>query len=408
MIIHDKDAIIPAFLTLAFIIRAMIQPIYLDYAATTPVDPRVATKMAQYLMLDGNFGNPASVHVFGLVAKAAVDTARAQVADLIQANPQEIVWTSGATEANNLALKGAAMLYQAKGKHIVTVKTEHPSVLDTCQQLEKQGYAVTYLTPSSNGLVDIAHLESVLRADTMLVSVMHVNNETGVIQNIKAISDITASRGILLHVDAAQSVGKIPLDVCSMPVDLISLSAHKIYGPKGIGALYVRRKPRVRVAAQIHGGGHESGMRSGTLATHQIVGMGAAFQIAKQEMQLDEQKIRLLRDLFLQSISDTHTVAINGDLSRSYPGILNIRFPGVKAQALLQALPDLALSVGSACLSKGIEPSYVLRSMGQTAEQAHGGIRVSFGRFTKEVEINQAIAQIEQSLARVESSFSTL
>ncbi len=376
----------------------MIQPIYLDYAATTPVDPRVAAKMAQYLMLDGGFGNPASVHVFGLAAKTAVDTARAQVADLIRADPQDIIWTSGATEANNLALKGAAMLYQTKGRHIVTVKTEHPSVLDTCQQLEKIGFTVTYLTPCSNGLVDIAELESVLRADTMMVSVMHVNNETGVIQDIKAIADLTSSRGILFHVDAAQSAGKIPFDVCSMPVDLMSLSAHKIYGPKGIGALYVRRKPRVRVAAQIHGGGHEQGMRSGTLATHQIVGMGEAFQIAKQEMQSDEQNIRLRRDRFLQGISASHPVTINGEISRCYPGILNIRFPSIKALALLHTLPNIALSVGSACLSKGIEPSYVLRAMGQTAEQAHGGIRVSFGRFTKEIEINQAIAQIEQSL----------
>lgn len=376
----------------------MIQAIYLDYAATTPIDPRVATKMAQYLTRDGSFGNPASTHVFGLAAKAAVDAARAQLADLIQANPQEIVWTSGATEANNLALKGGAELYQAKGKHIVTVKTEHPSVLDTCQHLEKLGFTVTYLMPRTNGLVDIAELESALRPDTILVSVMHVNNETGVIQPIKAIADVTSSRGILLHVDAAQSAGKIPLDVCSIPVDLISLSAHKIYGPKGIGALYIRRKPRVRVAAQIHGGGHEQGMRSGTLATHQIVGMGEAFHIAKYDMQSDEQKIRLLRDRFLQEIQARHPIRINGDLSESYPGILNIRFPGIKAQALLHKLPNIALSVGSACLSKGIEPSYVLRAMGQTTERAHEGIRVSFGRFTSEIDIHQAIMQVEQSL----------
>lgn len=369
----------------------MTQAIYLDYAATTPVDIRVATKMAQYLMLDGHFGNPASTHPFGLAAKAAVDTARAQVADLIQADHQDIIWTSGATEANNLALKGAAILYQAKGKHIVTVKTEHPSVLDTCQQLEKLGFRVTYLTPRSDGLVDSAQIESALCADTIIVSIMHVNNETGVIQDIKAIADLTNNRGILFHVDAAQSAGKIPLDVCSIPVDLMSLSAHKIYGPKGIGALYMRRKPRVRVAAQMHGGGHEQGMRSGTLATHQIVGMGEACRIAKQEMQLDEQKIRLLRDRFLRGISAKQAIAINGDSLQSYPGILNIRFRGVKAQALLHALPHLALSVGSACLSKGIEPSYVLRAMGQTAEQAQGGLRVSFGRFTTESEIDKAV-----------------
>lgn len=379
----------------------MTQPIYLDYAATTPVDPRVATKMAQYLTGNGSFGNPASTHVFGLAAKAVVDTARQQVADLIQANPQEIVWTSGATESNNLALKGAAQLYRAKGKHIVTVKTEHPSVLDTCQQLEKLGFTVTYLTPRTNGLVDLAELESALRPDTMMVSVMHVNNETGVIQNIKAIADLISSRDVLLHVDAAQSAGKIPLDMSSMPVDLVSLSAHKIYGPKGIGALYIRRKPRVRVAAQLHGGGHEQGMRSGTLATHQIVGMGEAFHIAKQEMQSDTLRIRLLCDRFLQEIQARHPIRINGDLSENYPGILNISFPGIKAQTLLQKLPYVALSVGSACLSKGTEPSYVLRAMGQTAEQAHEGMRVSFGRFTSEIDIHQAIMQIEQSLGCV-------
>lgn len=376
----------------------MIQPIYLDYAATTPVDPRVATKMAQFLTSDGSFGNSASTHVFGLAAKAAVDTARLQVADLIQATPQEIVWTSGATEANNLALKGAAQLYQAKGKHIVTVKTEHPSVLDTCQHLEKLGFTVTYLTPRTNGLVDIAELEAALRPDTIMVSVMHVNNETGVIQDIKTIADVTSSRGMLLHVDAAQSAGKIPLNVCSIPVDLVSLSAHKIYGPKGIGALYIRRKPRVRVAAQIDGGGHEQGMRSGTLATHQIVGMGEAFHIAKQEMQSDALKIRLLRDRFLQEIQARHPVRINGGLSEIYPGILNISFPDIKAKALLHKLPHVAFSAGSACLSKGIEPSYVLRAMGQTSEQAHEGVRVSFGRFTTEIDVYQAIMQIEQYL----------
>ncbi len=376
----------------------MTQAIYLDYAATTPVDPRVATKMAQYLMLDGSFGNASSTHLFGRAAKVAVDTARAQVADLIQAYPQDIIWTSGATEANNLALKGAAHLYQAKGKHIITVKTEHPSVLDTCQQLEKIGFIVTYLTPKPDGLVDIAQLESAIRADTIIVSIMHVNNEIGVIQDIKAIADMTANRGILLHVDAVQSAGKIPLDVCAIPIDLMSLSAHKLYGPKGIGVLYVRRKPRVRVAAQIHGGGHELGMRSGTLATHQIVGMGEAFAIAKQALQSDEQTIRRLRDRFLQDISSNHNVIINGDLLRTYPGILNIRFPGIKAQDLLHALPNIALSVGSACLSKGIEPSYVLRALGQTTLAAHEGIRVSFGRFTTEAEINQAIFAFNQAI----------
>jgi cysteine desulfurase len=376
----------------------MTKTVYLDYAATTPVDSRVAAIMAQCLSLDGNFGNPASMHAFGLSAKAAVERARADVADLIQADPQEIVWTSGATEANNLALKGAAMLYQAKGKHIVTVKTEHSSVLDTCQYLEKQGYSVSYLTPNADGLVTLDQLMSVLRADTILVSIMHVNNETGVIQDIRAIADLTSSRGMLLHVDAAQSAGKIPINLATLPVDLMSLSAHKIYGPKGVGALYVRRKPRVRVAPLIHGGGHEQGMRSGTLATHQIVGMGEAALIAKQVMQSNYEHLSLLRDRLLRGLSIKHSLKVNGEISKSYPGILNIRFAGVKAQDLLNRLPNLALSVGSACLSKGIEPSYVLRAMGQTADDAHGGIRVSFGRFTTECDIDNALAQIEKAL----------
>lgn len=376
------------------IIAYMKQTIYLDYAATTPVDPHVASKMAECLMLDGNFGNAASTHLFGKAAKTAVDIARSQVADLIQANHDEIIWTSGATEANNLALKGAASLYQAKGKHIITVKTEHPSVLDTCQQLEKQGYFVTYMTPQSNGLVDIAQIESALRDDTMLVSVMHINNEIGIIQDIKKIATLTSSRGILLHVDAAQSAGKIPLDMNTIPIDLMSLSAHKIYGPKGVGALYIRRKPRVRVAAQIHGGGQEQGMRSGTLATHQIVGMGEAFAIAKESMMSEEQKICLLRDRFLQGLVGIKHI-INADLLHTYPGILNLRFPDVKAETLLKALPHVALSIGSACLSKGIEPSYVLRALGQTVEEAHGGVRFSFGRFTTEMDINQVLEQIQ-------------
>ncbi len=375
----------------------MTQPIYLDYAATTPVDPKVAAKMVQYLTLDGGFGNPTSAHTFGKTAKTAVDTARAQVADLIHADPQDIIWTSGATEANNLALKGAATLYQAKGKHIITVKTEHPSVLDTCQQLEKQGFVVTYLTPTSNGLVDVSELLSALRADTILVSMMHVNNETGVIQDIEKIAAITAHHGILFHVDAAQSAGKIPLNVGAAPIDLLSLSAHKLYGPKGIGALYIRRKPRVRVAAQIHGGGHEQGMRSGTLPTHQIVGMGEAFAIAKQMMPSEQQKIRLLRDRFLQGINK-YNITITGDIAKTYPGILNLRFHGMRAQTLLDALPNIALSVGAACLSKGIEPSYVLRALGQTVEEAHGGIRISFGRFTTEMDVDRAIEEMRRFL----------
>lgn len=378
----------------------MTRLIYLDYAATTPIDPSVATIMAQCLTMDGNFGNSASTHIFGKLAKEAVDLARTQVADLIRADPADMIWTSGATEANNLALKGVAALYQAKGKHIVTVKTEHPSILDACQQLEKQGYFVTYLTPKTNGQLDIAQLECTLRADTILVSVMHVNNEIGIIQDIERIASITSQRGILFHVDAAQSAGKIPLDVSSVPIDLMSLCAHKIYGPKGIGALYVRRKPRVRVAAQIHGGGHEQGMRSGTLATHQIAGMGKAFAIAKYMMQGEEQKIRALRDRFLRKLNSRHRIIINGDYLHSYPGILNIRFEGVKAKDLLNTLPGLGLSVGSACLSKGVEPSYVLRALGQTAEQAHGGVRFSFGRFTTEADLDIAVEQIEYSLSK--------
>lgn len=378
-----------------FLIRSMdmLSTIYLDYAATTPVDPRVANKMVEYLTLEGGFGNPASLHVFGQTAKTAVELARAQVAELLHADSTEIVWTSGATESNNLALKGAAALFQGKGKHIVTVKTEHPSVLETCQQLEKQGYVVTYLTPNPNGLVDISVVSAALRPGTILVSIMHVNNEIGVIQDIASIANMTSERGILLHVDAAQSVGKVPLDVTSMPIDLISLSAHKIYGPKGIGALYVRRKPRARVAAQIHGGGHEQGMRAGTLATHQIVGMGAACAIAKQEMLTDAKKIQHLRHRFLTALESE--IIVNGDKVHGYPGIVNVRFNHVMAKDLLNALPGIAASVGSACLSKGIEPSYVLRALGQTVEEAHGGIRFSFGRFTTEEEVDSAVSQIK-------------
>lgn len=378
----------------------MKHPIYLDYAATTPVDPRVAEKMMRYLTIEGEFANPTSTHVFGKAAKQAVDHARQQVADLIQAEPSEIIWTSGATEANNLALKGAALLYQRKGKHIITLKTEHPSVLDSCQYLEKQGFLVSYITPKSNGLLDFEQLQGLLRDDTILVSIMHVNNEIGVIQDIKKIAEITASRGILLHVDAAQSAGKIPLDVNQTPVDLMSFCAHKIYGPKGIGALYVRRKPRVRVAAQIHGGGQESGMRSGTLPTHQIVGMGEAFAIAKLEMQMEYKKTLDLRDQFWQGVRGIKNIEINGEFKHSYPGILNIRFMGVKAEALLKTLPELGLSVGSACLSKGVEPSYVLRALGLNDDLAHSSIRVSFGRFTTEADVIFAAKRI-QDIAKI-------
>ncbi len=374
-------------------------PIYLDYAATTPVDPRVAEKMLQYLTPTGQFGNPSSLaHDYGHTAKKAIDYAREQVADLIHADPSEIIWTSGATESINLALKGSAQLYQRKGKHIVTMKTEHKAVLDSCQQLEKQGYLVTYLSPEKNGLLDNERFLAALRDDTVLVSIMHVNNETGIIQDIAKIADLTAERGILLHVDAAQSIGKIPLAVNTIPVDLVSLCAHKIYGPKGIGALYMRRKPRVRVAAQIHGGGQEQGMRSGTLATHQIVGMGEAFQIAKQEMMADQEKIKNLREWFWQGIKKINNVYVNGDMNYSVPNILNVRFEGITAEQFMQVLPDLAVATGSACDSKGIEPSYVLRSLGLTTEQAQSAIRFSFGRFTTLEDVRMGSRLIIQQL----------
>jgi len=370
-------------------------PIYLDYAATTPMDPRVAAKMAQFLTLDGIFGNPASTHFFGQEAKKAVESARLQVAELINSEPSEIIWTSGATEANNLALKGASQLYKSKGKHIITMKTEHPAVLDCCQQLEKEGFSVTYLIPEKNGLLDLEKLQAALRDDTILVSIMHVNNEIGVFQDINAIANITSSRGVLFHVDAAQSAGKLPINLQETPVDLMSFSAHKIYGPKGVGALYLRRKPRVRVAAQIHGGGHEHGMRSGTLATHQIVGMGEAFQLAKQQMNSDQKRIRELRDHFWQHLHPLKLLSINGSVEHGLPNILNIRFAGMKAETVMKQLPDLAISAGSACLSKGVEPSYVLRALGQTNEEASGAVRFSFGRFTLKEEIDVAIEQIQ-------------
>ncbi|EKD73872.1 MAG: hypothetical protein ACD_45C00160G0001 [uncultured bacterium] len=369
-------------------------PVYLDYAATTPIDPRVAEKMLHYLTPTGVFGNPTSLHVFGQAAKKAIDAAREEVADVIYADPAEIIWTSGATESNNLALKGAASLYQQKGKHIVTLKTEHPAVLDCCQQLEKQGFIVTYLAPEKNGLLNLDVFKAALREDTILVSIMQVNNEIGVIQNIQAIAEITAARHILLHVDAAQSVGKVSLNVQKIPVDLVSLCAHKVYGPKGIGALYIRRKPRVRVAAQIQGGGQESGMRSGTLATHQIVGMGAAFALAKQVMEDENQIIAGFKHSFCQALAGFNGVTINGDIEQAVPHILNIHFPGIKADALMQALPELAISAGSACHTKGIEPSYVLRALGMMAFDAHCSVRFSFGRFTTQAEVDYAITRV--------------
>jgi cysteine desulfurase len=360
-----------------------MKPIYLDYAATTPVDARVIAKMQNYLGNDAAmFGNASSPHAYGAAAKHAIDLAREQVASLIHAESSEVIWTSGATEGNNLALKGAAQLYQQKGKHIVTVKTEHPSVLGCCQQLEKEGYSLTYLTPDRNGLLNLTELAAALRDDTILVSIMHVNNEIGVIQDLMAIGKLTSERDILFHVDAVQSAGKVDVDVNAMHIDLLSVSAHKIYGPKGIGALYVRKKPRVRVAAQIHGSGQEGGMRSGTLATHQIVGMGEAFVIAKQEMQNDDKKTRKLRDLFLQQIAAHQKIVLTIDPAHCVPSILNLSVVGLTSYELMEKSPNFAISAGSACGSKGSEPSYVLRGLGLSNELARGCVRISFGRYT--------------------------
>ncbi len=374
-------------------------PIYFDNAATTAVDPRVVQKMITCLTSEGQFGNPASLsHSVGQAAKALVEWSRAEVASLIGAESSEIIWTSGATEADNLALKGAAQLYQRKGKHIVTLKTEHKAVLDSCEQLEKIGFSVTYLTPEPNGLLNLEKLAQALRKDTILVSIMHVNNELGVIQDIEAIAKITSARDILLHVDAAQSIGKIPINVANTPIDLLSMCAHKVHGPKGIGALYVRRKPRVRVAAQIHGGGQEQGMRSGTLATHQIVGMAEALRIAKEEMTHDYHHLKKIRDRFLAAISAHDPVVLHGDQATCYPGIVNLRFSKWTAKEFMQMFPMIAVSSGSACHTKGIEPSYVLRAMGLMVEQAHQALRFSFSRFTTEEEIDFAVEKIVESL----------
>ncbi|WP_298769187.1 IscS subfamily cysteine desulfurase [uncultured Shewanella sp.] len=374
-------------------------PIYLDYAATTPVDPRVAEKMMQCMTMDGIFGNPASrSHRYGWQAEEAVDIARNQVAELINADPREIVFTSGATESDNLAIKGVAHFYQKKGKHIITSKTEHKAVLDTCRQLEREGYEVTYLQPEDNGLIPLAMLEEAMRDDTILVSIMHVNNEIGVIQDIDAIGELCRSRKIIFHVDAAQSVGKLVVDVQKTKVDLLSISAHKMYGPKGIGALYVSRKPRIRLEATMHGGGHERGMRSGTLATHQIVGMGEAAAIAKADMDTDNARILRLRDKLWNGIKHIEETYINGDLEHRYCGSLNVSFNFVEGESLMMALKDLAVSSGSACTSASLEPSYVLRALGLNDEMAHSSIRFSIGRFTTDEEIEHAIETITQSI----------
>ncbi len=375
-------------------------PIYLDYSATTPVDPRVAEKMIPYLV--EKFGNPASrSHAFGWEAEAAVEEARAEVARLVNADSKEIVWTSGATESNNLAIKGAAHFYSGKGKHLITVKTEHKAVLDTCRELERQGFEVTYLDVKENGLLDLDAFKAALRPDTILVSVMLVNNEIGVIQPIADIGEICRERGIIFHVDAAQATGKVVIDLQQLKVDLMSFSAHKSCGPKGIGALYVRRKPRVRLEAQIHGGGHERGFRSGTLATHQIVGMGEAYRIAREEMSVENERIRMLRDRLLKGLSDIDQVFINGDLEHRVPHNLNISFAYIEGESMLMAIKDLAVSSGSACTSASLEPSYVLRALGREDELAHSSIRFTLGRFTTEEEIEYAIKLLHEKIGRL-------
>lgn len=378
----------------------MNRPIYLDYSATTPLDPRVAEKMIPYLT--EHFGNPASrSHAYGWEAEAAVEEAREQVAQLVNCDPKEIVWTSGATESNNLALKGAAHFYQSKGKHLITVKTEHKAILDTTRELEREGFEVTYLTPQENGLVDLKVLADAIRPDTILVSVMYVNNEIGVIQDIPAIGQLCREKGVLFHVDAAQATGKVVIDLSQLKVDLMSFSAHKTYGPKGIGALYVRRKPRVRLEAQMHGGGHERGMRSGTLATHQIVGMGEAFRLAREEMATENERIRMLRDRLWKGLSDIEAVYLNGDLEQRVPHNLNVSFAYVEGESLIMAIKDLAVSSGSACTSASLEPSYVLRALGRNDELAHSSIRFSIGRFTTEADVDFAIKLLHDKIGKL-------
>jgi cysteine desulfurase len=380
----------------------MKTPIYLDYSATTPVDPRVADEMCKYLKPDGIFGNPASrSHYFGWAAEEAVERARQEVADLVNADSKEIVWTSGATESDNLAIKGAAHFYNKRGKHIITLKTEHKAVLDTCRQLEREGYEVTYLDPEPNGLLDLDKFRDAIREDTIVASIMQVNNEIGVIQDIKAIGEICRENKVIFHVDAAQSPGKVPIDLQEMPVDLMSFSAHKIYGPKGVGALYVRRKPRVRIEAQMHGGGHERGMRSGTLPTHQIVGMGMAFRLAREEMAKDNERLIELRNRLWDGLKDMEEVYLNGDLDQRIAGNLNISFNYVEGESLMMALKDMAVSSGSACTSASLEPSYVLRALGRDDELAHSSIRFSIGRFTTPEEIDYVIKQTREQVERL-------
>ncbi len=377
-------------------------PIYMDYSATTPVDPRVAEKMCDCLTPDGIFGNPASrSHAFGWAAEEAVETARRQIAELVNADPKEIAFTSGATESDNLAIKGAAQFYQKRGRHIVTCKTEHKAVLDTCRQLEREGFEVTYLDPEPNGLIDLRKLDAAIRDDTVLVSIMHVNNEIGVIQDIAAIGELTRERKTLFHVDAAQSTGKVHIDLERMPVDLMSFSAHKTYGPKGIGALYVRRKPRVRLEAQMHGGGHERGLRSGTLPVHQIVGMGEAFRIAREEMDAENARLLTLRHRLWDGLKGIEQVFLNGDEEHRVAGNLNVSFAYVEGESLIMALKDLAVSSGSACTSASLEPSYVLRAIGREDELAHSSLRFTLGRFSTAEEVDYAVAKLREQVARL-------
>ena len=375
-------------------------PVYMDYSATTPIDPRVVDKMLPYLR--EQFGNAASrSHAYGWAAEEAVEWARSEVAQLVHADPREIVWTSGATESINLALKGAAHFYKDKGKHIITVKTEHKATLDTCRELEREGYEVTYLDVLPNGMIDLDQLEKAMTPGTILVSVMFVNNEIGVVQDIPRIGELCRSRGVIFHVDAAQATGKVEINLEKLKVDLMSFSAHQTYGPKGVGALFVRRKPRIRIEAQIHGGGHERGMRSGTLAVHQIVGMGEAFRIARIEMVEENQRIRALRDRLLTGLKDIEEVYVNGDMDHRVPHNLNISFNYVEGESMLMALKDLAISSGSACTSASLEPSYVLRALGRNDELAHSSIRFTLGRFTTEEEVDFTIKLVKEKIAKL-------
>jgi len=383
----------------------MSKPIYFDYLATTPVDPRVVEKMVQCLSIDGNFGNPASrSHIYGWKAEEAVENARRQLADLLHCDPREIVWTSGATESDNLALKGVAHFHRERGRHIVTSSIEHKAVLDSCRQLEREGFEVTYLTPADNGLVTPEAVQGALRDDTILVSIMHANNEIGTLNDIAGIGRVTRAAGVLFHSDAAQSVGKVPIDLAAWDIDLMSVSAHKMYGPKGIGALYVRRQPRVRLEAQIHGGEHERGMRSGTLATHQIVGMGEAARLAMESLPQESSRLEALRRRFWDAICDLGDIRINGDPEQRLPGAINFSVGYVEGEALLMSLKDLAISTGSACTSASLEPSYVLRAIGVPDELAHSSLRFSFGRFTSAEDVDAAAAQLRHAVEKLRES----